>query len=120
MKKLITIAMLLVAANSQASLFCDVVEKGIAVASTKISETFKCENADAVLEDLRIITTVDRRCSEDQEFAPTSLTCTVIAKSAAAALAGKIPLDWECDADQSKETIGSIVYKACEMITNRD
>lgn len=120
MRKILTIVALTMTFNTQASLMCEVAEKGIEYASQKITTSFKCENPEAILADLRAITTVEERCSTDESLVPSSvLTCKILAKSAAYVLAEKIPTEWECDAEQSEETIGDIIFKACQVISNR-
>ncbi|OUR96584.1 hypothetical protein A9Q84_09565 [Halobacteriovorax marinus] len=120
MKKILTIVALTMTFNTQASLLCDVAEKGIEYASEKITTSFKCESPETILEDLRAITKIEERCSSEDLYNSSSiLTCKILAKSAAYVLADKIPTEWECDAEQSQETIGNIIFKACQVISKR-
>jgi len=117
MKKILAIVVLTMTFNTQASLICDVAEKGIELASEKISTSFKCESPETILEDLRAITKIEERCSsDDSSISESILTCKILAKSAAYVLADKVPTEWECDAEQTEETIGNIIFKACQVV----
>ena len=120
MKKVLAIAVLTMTLNTQASLLCEVADKGIEFASQKITSTFKCENSEVILADLRAVTTIEERCSSETLFTPNStLTCKILSKSAAYVLADKIPTEWGCDIEHSEETIGDIIFKACKVISNK-